>query len=166
MKSKQKNQIASINLLLSIVTIAIVYFLQYALGMQPCEMCLNERYPYFVLIILSLCFLISQQILKRNKDKIHVIILYIGLVVIVFGFFYTLMHVGIERGLIEGFTECSGSFLNINDNNDLLLALENAPLIRCDEPVILLNFISIAESNLIMMGILLFINVYLLLFVK
>jgi hypothetical protein len=71
------------------------------------------------------------------------------------------MHVGIERGFIEGISECSGLFSNINDADSLLLALEKAPLVRCNDPVLLFNFISIAESNLVVLALLLFINTYL-----
>ncbi len=152
----------AINLVVSTATLIVVYFLQYILGIQPCEMCINERYPYFILIILSLVFFIYKRSTNKNLIEFNNIIKYLSVLVILGALIYSFMHVGIERGLIENFSACSGSLSDINDAESLLLALEKTPLIRCDDPVLLFNFISIAESNFLVMALLLLINIYLL----
>ena len=144
-----------VNAGVSIIVLVIVYFLEYGLKMQPCEMCIIQRYPYFLLIALSAISIIF------NTNQTFVFILkFLCLVTVLSGFIYVLLHVGIERGLIEGFTECTSSLPSMADKSDLLQSLEQAPLTRCDEPVILLNFISVAESNLLMMGLLLIYNIF------
>ena len=157
---KNKN-IFTINLIASTVILLIVYSLQYVLGMQPCEMCVKERYPYFALILLSLIFLVFIRTSDSNQVKFGNIIKYLSLLVIFVALIYSFIHVGMERGFIEGFSGCSASLSNIDNAESLLLALEMAPLIRCDDPVLLFNFISIAESNFAALALLLFINIYL-----
>ena len=157
-----KNQnIFTINLIASTVILLVVYFLQYVLGMQPCEMCINERYPYFILILLSLIFLVFIKTSDNNQIKSGNIIKYLSLLVIFAALIYSFIHVGTERGFIEGFSGCSASLSGIDNAESLLLALEKAPLIRCDDPVLLFNSISIAESNFLALALLLFINIYL-----
>ena len=157
-----KNQnIFTINLIVSTTTLLVVYFLQYVLGMQPCEMCINERYPYFILILLSIIFLVFIKTSNKNQIKSSNIIKYLSLLVIFAALIYSFIHVGTERWFIEGFSGCSGSLSGINNADSLLLALEKTPLIRCDDPVLLFNFISIAESNFVVLALLLFINIYL-----
>ena len=159
-----RNQnIFTINLIASTIILLIVYFLQYVLGMQPCEMCINERYPYFILILLSLIFLVFIRTSDLNQIKSGKIIKYLSLFA---ALIYSFIHVGTERGFIEGFSGCSSSLSGIDNAESLLLALEKAPLIRCDDPVLLFNFISIAESNFVALTLLLFINIYLIYYKK
>ncbi len=158
--------IFTINLIASTLILLVVYFLEYVLGMQPCEMCINERYPYFILILLSLIFLVFKKTSDKNKIKSSKIIKYLSLLVIFGALIYSFIHVGTERGFIEGFSGCSASLSNIDNAESLLLALKKAPLIRCDDPVLLFNFISIAESNFVVLALLLFINIYLMFYKK
>ncbi len=151
-----------INLIISTAALLVVYFLQYILGMHPCEMCVNERYPYFILVILSLVFFVYTKISNNSLIGFIIIIKYLSVLVILGALIYSFMHVGIERGFIENFSACSGSLSDINNAESLLLALEKTPLIRCDEPVLLFNLISIAESNFLLLTLLLLINIYLL----
>ena len=162
---KNKN-IFTINLIASTLILLVVYFLEYVLGMQPCEMCINERYPYFILILLSLVFLVFRKTSDKNQIKSSKIIKYLSLLVIFGALIYSFIHVGTERGFIEGFSGCSASLSNIDNAESLLLALEEAPLIRCDDPVLLFNFISIAESNFVVLALLLLINIYLMFYKK
>ena len=120
-------------------------------------MCLVERYPYYALILLSI---IALYLVRIEKAKLRKIIDYVSISTILFGFIYTLRHVGVERGIIKLSTECSGKLINTSDKSALLEELNQAALVRCDEATYLFNFISIAESNLILMTFLLFINIY------
>ena len=84
-----------VNAGVSIIVLVIVYFLEYGLKMQPCEMCIIQRYPYFLLIALSAISVIF------NTNQTFVFILkFLCLVTVLSGFIYVLLHVGIERGLL------------------------------------------------------------------
>ena len=147
----------NINLSISLIVLIIVFILEYIFKLIPCDMCLVERYPYYALILLSI---IAMYLVRIEKTKLRKIIDYISISTILFGFIYTLRHVGVERGIIKLSTECSGALINTSDRSALLEALNQAALVRCDEATYLFNFISIAESNLILMTFFLFINIY------
>ena len=147
----------NINLFISLIVLIIVFILEYIFKLIPCDMCLVERYPYYALILLSI---IAMYLVRIEKAKLRKIIDYVSISTILFGFIYTLRHVGVERGIIKLSTECSGALINTSDKSALLEELNQAALVRCDEATYLFNFISIAESNLILMTFLLFINIY------
>ena len=147
----------NINLSISLIVLIIVFILEYIFKLIPCDMCLVERYPYYALILLSL---IAMYLMKTEKVRLRKIIDYLSVITIIFGFFYTLRHVGVERGIIKLNTGCSNALVNTSDKLALLEELNQAALVRCDEATYLFNFISIAESNLILMTFLLFINIY------
>ena len=147
----------NINLFISLIVLIIVFILEYIFKLIPCDMCLVERYPYYALILLSI---IAMYLVRIEKAKLRKIIDYVSISTILFGFIYTLRHVGVERGIIKISTECSGALINTSDKSALLEELNQAALVRCDEATYLFNFISIAESNLILMTFLLFINIY------
>ena len=147
----------NINLSISLIVLIIVSILEYIFKLIPCDMCLVERYPYYALILLSV---IAMYLVRIEKAKLRKIVDYVSISTILFGFIYTLRHVGVERGIIKLSTECSGALINTSDKSALLEELNQAALVRCDEATYLFNFISIAESNLILMTFLLFINIY------
>ena len=147
----------NINLSISLIVLIIVFILEYIFKLIPCDMCLVERYPYYALILLSI---IAMYLVRIEEAKLRKIIDYVSISTILFGFIYTLRHVGVERGIIKLSTECSGTLINTSDKTALLEELNQAALVRCDEATYLFNFISIAESNLILITFLLFINIY------
>jgi len=142
------------NISISAIVLIAVYVLEYGFKMAPCEMCIIERYQYYSLIALGIIGLFS-------TDKLGKITQYLMLCILTVGVFYTLYHVGIERSIFEGKSACSGSFSSVIDKEALLENIEQAPLIRCDVATYLFNFISLAESNLIVTIMLLFSNLYL-----
>ena len=140
----------AINISISVVILFIVYVLQYFFGMAPCDMCINERYPYFIVIILGT---VSYGI-KSNTKVVEIITNLIFAIIYFIGLIYSVYHVGIERKYWIGSSNCS-SKINTLDIETLSSQLMEMPIIRCDEPTFLFNFISIAELNTIAMGVLL-----------
>ena len=66
-----KNKIILVYILLFCVfAILAAYFIQYVLGHQPCNLCLIERIPYFLSIIVILIFLFI-----KKFEKITLLIL-------------------------------------------------------------------------------------------
>ena len=89
-----------LNIIFTISTISLIaaYFIEYILGHQPCNLCLIERIPYGLSIIL----IALNYILNRNRKFI------ILLLILIFAFssIISLYHIGIEQGLIEESTVC------------------------------------------------------------
>ena len=106
--SQVKNKVILKSVLIfSICAILVAYFIQYALGHQPCNLCLIERLPYiFSIIIISIC------LFTQKFEKITLIILSLTFFAAALLSFY---HFGIEQGFIKESLVCDLS----NPNNEL-----------------------------------------------
>ena len=94
-------------LLFSIFALSAAYFIEYILGHQPCNLCLIERIPYAISIIIIVICLFTQKF-----EKITLIILSITFSTAALLSFY---HFGIEQGFIKESLVCD---LN-NSGNEL-----------------------------------------------
>ena len=86
-------------LIISLVSIISAYFIEYALGYQPCNLCLIERIPYGLSIIL----ISLNYFFKKNKKFIILLLIFIFF----FSFAISVYHLGIEQGLFEESAICS-----------------------------------------------------------
>ena len=143
-----------INLTASILILATVYILQYFFNMAPCDMCIKERYPYYIIGILA-----GVNIAINSNHLIKNLIIKILLIATsFFGFLYSIYHVGIERKFWIGNAECSGQSTAL-DIEALSSQLMNTPIIRCDEATLLFDLVSIAELNVLAMTLFLIFNI-------
>ena len=85
-------------LLFSIFAISAAYFIEYILGHQPCNLCLIERIPYIVSIVIILLFIFIQKF-----ERFFLIILSITFII---AFVISFYHFGIEQGFIEESVVC------------------------------------------------------------
>ena len=134
-----KKNILSYILYFSIFALLFAFYVEFVLGHQPCNLCLLERIPYIlsiVIIIISLIF--------TKLEKITFIIL--GIIF----FLATLLsryHVGIERGLFDESSICKiSSGLNILDKELLLKELEKNT-ISCKNVTFTILSLSLATIN-------------------
>ena len=139
---KIKNKIIfNLILLFSIFALLSAYFIQYILGHQPCNLCLIERIPYILtIIIITLSFII------KKYEKIYLILLSLIFIVATFISFY---HFGIEQGFIKESLVCDLS--NQNDNltkEDLLKELKEKT-ISCKDVTFKILGLSLATINTI-----------------
>jgi disulfide bond formation protein DsbB len=84
--------------LICLISIISAYFIEYALGHQPCNLCLIERIPYILgllLIILNYTFI---------KDEKFIILLL--LLTFTFSLLISVYHFGIEQGFFEESVVC------------------------------------------------------------
>ena len=97
----------SLNLILifSIFAIIFAFFIEYILGHKPCNLCLVERIPYYLVIIIILFSLFLEKFLKISLIFISIIFFLATLV--------SFYHFGIEQGFIEESLVCD---LNIENS--------------------------------------------------
>ena len=108
-----KNEIYLVFLfILSFLVLIVAYFIQYVFGYQPCHLCIVERIPYTLAIII----LILNHYFK--KDQIFYSILL--LLVFAFSFLISVYHLGIEQGFIEESTVCASSNIDLIEKDDIL----------------------------------------------
>ena len=85
-------------LVISLVSIFSAYFIEHVLGHQPCNLCLIERIPYGLSIIL---ITLNYSFKKNEKFIILSLIL-----IFFFSFAISVYHLGIEQGLFEESVVC------------------------------------------------------------
>ena len=127
--------------LVSLASIISAYFIEYALGHQPCNLCLIERIPYGLAIVL----IILNHILIKNKRFI------ILLLILVFSFslIISFYHFGIEQGIFEESTVCGlKDASNIGSKEELLKQLQ-VKNVSCKDVTFRIFGFSLTSFNII-----------------
>ena len=128
-------------LLFSIFAVSAAYFIEYILGHQPCNLCLIERIPYIVSIVIILLFIFIQKF-----ERFFLIILSITFII---AFVISFYHFGIEQGFFSESLVCDLSGNNtIISTQDLLKQLEKKT-ISCKDVTFKILGISLATFNTI-----------------
>ena len=141
MISKDSKLILNGVLIFSILSLTIAYFIQYALGHKPCNLCLIERIPYIASVILiSLIFIIN---------KFEKMIFIIVLLFFIFGAVVSFYHFGIEQGFFSESLVCDLEN-NINlSKEQLLKELESSSIVSCKNVTFRVFGFSLATINTI-----------------
>ena len=84
--------------LISLISIISAYFIEYILKHQPCSLCLIERIPYGLSIIL----IISNYVFRKNEQFIILLLI----LIFTFSFIISFYHFGIEQGFFEESAVC------------------------------------------------------------
>ncbi len=127
-------------LALSVAVIAFVLFSQHVQGYQPCELCLRERLPWFIVIGLAVIGVIAPS---------RWVLLLIGVVLLCSAGF-GLHHVGVEQGWWPGPDACTSNTNGAKTIEELREMLHNAPMVRCDEITWTLIGLSMTSYNFLL----------------
>lgn len=109
-------------------------------GLAPCKLCIWQRYPHAVAIVLGAIALLL---------PVPLLIL-LGAAAALSSAGVGLYHVGVEQGWWEGPTSCSAGAIGGVDANDLFDQIMAAPLIRCDDIAWQFAGLSMAGWNTVM----------------
>ena len=148
--SQIKNKLL-FNLILwfSIFALFAAYFIQYVLGHLPCNLCLIERIPY----ILSIIIIILSFIFKKY-EKISLAFLCIIFISATLISFY---HFGIEQGFIKESVICDLISQNNNLTTEDILNELKEKTISCKDVTFKILGLSLATINTVISLILSFI---------
>ena len=112
-------------------TLAGAWFMQLVLGIQPCELCLAQRYAYYLVVPLGALTAIA-----AAKDAPRGALV-AGLAVIALATLgnagLAAYHSGVEWGFWQGPTACTGPVGNLGSAGNLLERLDSVKVVRCDE---------------------------------
>ena len=117
MVKNSKNLLIKFIFLVSIIALVSAFFIEYVLGHQPCNLCVLERIPYLLAIIV---LLLNYKFIQFEK-------FFMLLLTIIFltGTALSLYHLGIEQGFIQESLVCdikSGS--NLLSKEEILKQLQ------------------------------------------
>jgi len=141
MIKNSKNLLIKFIFLVSIIALVFAFFIEYILGHQPCNLCILERIPYLVAIIVVL---LNFKFIQFEK-------FFILLLTIIFlaGTILSLYHLGIEQGFIQESLVCdlkSGS--NLLSKEEILKQLKEKS-ISCKDVTFKIFGLSLTSYNIL-----------------
>ena len=141
MTTINKTLIIKLIFLISIVALTSAFFIEHILGHQPCNLCILERIPYLLAIII---ILLNYKFIHLEKNFILLLAL-IFLVATVL----SLYHLGIEQGFIKESLVCdlnNGS--NLLTKEDILKQLQQKN-VSCQDVTFKIFGLSLTSYNII-----------------
>ena len=140
MTEVKNKKILNLILLFSVFALITAYFIQYILGHQPCNLCLIERIPYVVSIVIILLFIFIQKF-----EGFFLIILSITFII---AFIISFYHFGIEQGFIKESLVCDLNSNNTNLTKEALLNQLKEVTISCKDATFKILGLSLATINI------------------
>ena len=127
--------------LFSFIALISAFFIEYILGHQPCNLCLIERIPYGLsIMIIMAIFLI------RKNQKFLVMLL---ILTFIFSFAISFYHFGIEQGFFQESSVCGVKDLTeIVTKEDLLKQLSEKT-ISCKDVTFRIFGLSLTSINIV-----------------
>ena len=141
MAKNNKNLLIKLIFLISIVALAFAFFIEYKLGHQPCNLCILERIPYLLAIILIL--------LNYKFNHLEKYFLILLAIVFFIATILSLYHFGIEQGFIQESMVCdlkSGS--NLLSKEDILKQLQEKS-VSCKDVTFKIFGLSLTTYNIL-----------------
>jgi disulfide bond formation protein DsbB len=128
----------------SIAILAAVWILQ-GMGYAPCELCLTQRYAFYVAIPLALltAFLAGRSVHRLARIGFALLALVFAASAVLAAY-----HAGVEYHWWAGPTACTGGPGSLNVN-DLVKALDSVKVVRCDEVQLRIAGLSLAGWNVV-----------------
>ena len=126
--------------LVCLVSIFSAYFIEYVLGHRPCNLCLIERIPYGLAVVL----IILNHILIKNKRFIILLLILVFSFSIIISFY----HFGIEQGIFEESAVCGlKDASNVTSKEELLKQL-NVKNVSCKDVTFRIFGFSLTSLNI------------------
>ena len=127
--------------LISFIALISAYFIEYILGHQPCNLCVYERIPYFLAILIVL--------INYKYDKLEKYLILSLAIIFLIATILSLYHLGIEQGFIQESLLCDlEKGANIVDKDEILKQLQQKS-ISCKDVTFKIFGLSLTNYNII-----------------
>lgn len=142
-----KKRLSSAVVLASLGALAFAYTAQYGFNLLPCPLCLEQRKPYFAVILLGTAAFFC----AGKKDKASFIFLLLCAAAFLAGAAISGFHTGVEEGWWKGLEACGDSSLPVGASiEELQKYLTSRPIVRCDVPAWQMFGISMTGYNFLL----------------
>jgi len=132
---------------ISFIAIISAYYIEYILGHQPCNLCIIERIPYFLSLII---LLVNYKF--KTKEKYFILVL---MLIFIFSLIISIYHFGIEQGFFQESMICDiKNGADILSKEQLLDELQKK-IISCKDVTFKIFGLSLATINILISLILL-----------
>ncbi len=122
------------------IPLSLALISQHFFGMQPCPLCIYQRYPFIVVIFFSVLALF----IKNRKLRLSVV--FISILAFLINTGISFYHFGVEQDWWD-FGDCTAN-LDASSIEALRASIFNAPNVRCDEVQFELFGLSMAGWNI------------------
>ena len=127
--------------LISFIALISAYFIEYILGHQPCNLCVYERIPYFLAILIVL--------INYKYNKLEKYLILSLAIIFLIATILSLYHLGIEQGFIQESLLCDlEKGANIVDKDEILKQLQQKN-ISCKDVTFKIFGLSLTNYNII-----------------
>ena len=127
--------------LFSLIALISAYFIEYVLGHQPCSLCLIERIPYGISIIL-----ISLMLYIKKNEKFFTLLL---ILTFIFSFAISFYHLGIEQGIFQESAVCDVKNFSEDITKEDLLNQFNEKTVSCKDVTFRIFGLSLTTINIV-----------------
>ncbi len=136
-----KKNLFTVIFLISFIALVSAYFIEYILGHQPCNLCIYERIPYFLAILIVL--------INYKYNKLEKYIILSLAIIFLIATILSLYHLGIEQGFIQESLLCDlEKGANILDKEEILKQLQQKN-ISCKDVTFKIFGLSLTSYNII-----------------
>ena len=133
---------------ISLISLISAFFIEYILGHQPCNLCLIQRIPYGLSIIL----IILNYFQRKNE---HFIILLL-ILIFSFSFMISFYHFGIEQGFFEESMVCGlKNTIEVISKEEILKQLQTK-IASCKDVTFRIFGFSLTTFNMLISLVLIF----------
>ena len=127
--------------LISFIALVSAYFIEYILGHQPCILCVYERIPYFLAILIVL--------INYKHKKLEKYLILLLAIIFLIATILSLYHLGIEQGFIQESLLCDlEKGANILDKDEILKQLQQKNT-SCKDVTFKMFGLSLTNYNII-----------------
>ena len=135
---------------LSFFSLIAALYVEYILGFKPCILCIYQRIPYAIAILISLtAFFIGNR---------SILLIILGLTFLA-SILLSGYHVSIEKGIIEPLFSCTGENIKALEKEEILKSLNNIQP-DCKDVDFSIFGVSLATLNFIISFVLTIVIVY------
>ena len=136
-----KTIILKLIFLISIIALSSAFFIEYFLGHQPCNLCVLERIPYLLALII---IVLNYKFINLEKYFIlSLILIFLAATIL------SLYHLGIEQGFIEESLVCDLKYgSNLLSKEDILRQLQDKN-VSCKDVTFKILGLSLTSYNII-----------------
>ena len=126
-------------LILSIIILTSAFVIEYGFGFRPCNLCIIERIPYAIAIVI----LFLNYIFKENQVFFSILLI----LVFSFSVLISVYHFSIEQGFIDESAICKSENLNLITKEDILKSLKEAR-VSCKDVAFKIFGLSLTTYNI------------------
>ena len=150
---KNSNFLNLFFLFFSALVLLIVHYLEFFEGVEPCKLCVYQRFPYFIVVLLALSFLLINNKSFKKITFLFYILIFASSVIM------SVHHFGVEKGFWSSLSSCETNFKSLSNSNDLKEYLLNKNYISCEDVSFKFLGISLAGYNIILSFLLLILSI-------